>query len=217
MAKRFNSLEEYNNYKLEESVLNHKQFLDKNFELLEELRKKEPNATFKFYEPVKERISLLMRLNNPMFNDSIKLRMRTTLNEKIKMGLITYSPKNRKTYTGCTRTIQNYLRLELLSWKNQLLKESNYTCELCNKNNCMLHVHHTIPYREILKNICDELQLSTKKLKEIKHLDETYCQIKEKLLNYHNEHDCGIVVCPKCHSIIDKYYHLEKKYENTEN
>lgn len=37
------------------------------------------------------------------------------------------------------------------------------------------------------------------------------------ILYFHSTHDCGIVVCPKCHSIIDKFYHLEKKYENTEN
>lgn len=80
-----------------------------------------------------------------------------------------------------------------------------------------LHIHHTTPFREILKLICDELNLKYEDLKQIKHLDENYCKIKEKLLNYHYTHECGIVVCPICHSKIDEHYHLEKKYENTEN
>lgn len=215
-SKHFNNIEDYNFNKIELKVLNHKIYLDENFKLLEELRKKEPLATFKFDDPYKERLSLLMRLNNPMFDTNIKNKVKNTLKIKIKQGLIKYDAKQRQTYTGCSRSIQNYLRGELYNWRCKLLNEHNFTCELCGKQGGTLHVHHTIPYRDILKTICTELNINSKQLKEIKFSDETYCQIKEKLLIFHSEHDCGIVVCPKCHSIIDKYYHLEKKYENSE-
>lgn len=217
LAKKFDTIEQYNNYKIEENVLKHKQLLDENFELLEELRKIDPSANFKFEDPLKEKCSLNMRLNNPMFNDVYKKQAIETLKSKIDKGLIKYSAQNRKTYTGCSRSIQNYLRIELTKWKYKLLTEHNYTCELCGKTGGDLHIHHTIPFRDILKNICEELNLKYEDLKQIKHLDETYCKIKEKLLNYHYTHDCGIVVCPICHSKIDEHYHLEKKYENTEN
>lgn len=217
LAEHFDTIDEYNKIKTEKRVLKHKQFLDENIKLLDELRKIEPTANFKFDNPYKERLSLLMRLNNPMFNLKTRNKMKITLNNRIKQGLITYTAKNRKNYTGCSRTIQNYLRSELYLWRKTLLEQSNYSCELCNHSGGMLHVHHTIPYREILKMVCAELNLSSNILKEIKFSDETYCKIKEKLLYFHSTHDCGIVVCPKCHAIIDKFYHLEKKYENTEN
>lgn len=217
LSKHFNNIEEYNEYKFQEKTIKYNHFIEKNLELLNEIRKNEPEANFKFNDPYKERLSLLMRLNNPMYNETTKEKFRTTINEKIKNGLIVHSVKNRSNYTGCSRSIKNYLRLELSEWKQKLLKESNYTCELCHHRGGLLHIHHTIPYREILKEVCNELNLNEKSLKEIKHLDETYCQIKEKLINFHNKNDCGIVVCPKCHSIIDKYYHLENKYENSEN
>jgi len=217
LSKQFNSIDDYNKSKIEQQVLKHKKILNENFELLEELRKIDPTADFKYEDPYIEKQSLLMRLNNPMFNDETKLQAKQTLKERIERGLIVISAKNRKTYTGCSRSIQNYLRIELSKWKHKLLTEHNYTCELCGKTGGDLHIHHTTPFREILKMICDELNLKYEDLKQIKHLDENYCKIKEKLLNYHYTHECGIVVCPSCHSKIDEHYHLEKKYENTEN
>lgn len=44
-------------------------------------------------------------------------------------------------------TINNIKLEDYNNWRRNVYKRDNYTCQICNKNKCLIHAHHIIPKR----------------------------------------------------------------------
>ncbi len=214
----FNSMDEYLKFKENiETKLKLDKELNELFtikELIQKLNNINQTPKFKINSSNQCIIaSLRMQLNNPMYNDSVKEKLKNTIIDKRLNYIKNINFGNtRNNYTGRRQTLQ-YLRDDLKPWRKNLLHLSNYTCQLCGKHGGTLHIHHIIAFRDIIANILDELNISAEEFNKIKHLDERYLQIQEKLLSFHINNNCGIVVCPCCHDKIDEHYHIEEKFK----
>lgn len=175
--------------------------------------KKQTEIIKNFFKPIqikinKEKQSEKMKLHNPMKNPEIIAKCLKTRLQNIETGKTKIlRGKDRKGFKG-TRTIQNYLRLNLSSWKKELMEANNYTCDICGKNNCYLNVHHKEPFRNIVSKFCELLNIN---LSKIVYGDEQYLELEKQIIEYHTKHkEIGQVVCELCHAKIDKYFKPRK-------
>lgn len=156
-----------------------------------------------------------MKTNNPMFNKDIvekvvKTQKRLREEGKIKLP----RGAERKSFVG-TRSIQNYIRTRLYPWKKNNFERTNYTCERCGKRGRILQVHHLEPFIEIYKRFIKENNFDEN---QIVYMSPEYQKLEKDILEYHNSHNIGMVVCEDCHSEIDKHYHKRhSKEDNHEN
>ena len=135
-----------------------------------------------------------------------------TLKSRYADGTIKkYYGKDNWLYKG-TRTIKGYLRLCLGDWIKSNLIRTDYTCEICHKRGGTLHVHHKEQFAKLVNNGIKELNLD---INNLEFRSDDYQKLEKWILDYHNSHDIGLVVCQKCHAKVDKRYFAPKKlYEN---
>lgn len=159
-----------------------------------------------------DKLSKRMKEHNPMHNKEVRDRTSKTLKDRYADGTIKkHYGKDNWVYKG-TRTIKGYLRLCLSDWIKSNLVRTDYTCEVCHKRGGTLHVHHKEQFAKIVDKGIKELNLDPDNL-EFRSND--YQKLEQWVLNYHNTHDIGLVVCQKCHAEVDKRYFAPKKlYEN---
>lgn len=151
-------------------------------------------------------LKMRMMIHNPMFNEGTKKQATETLRKRIESGEITYKKgKDNPLWKG-NRNFNKSVRIELRKWVKQKFDDTNYTCQICGKNKIELHVHHLKPLRDIIQEYFNEHNLDIEYVNGIEGSDEYFNIIKE-LVEYHYKNmNIGIVVCPECHSKIDKQY-----------
>lgn len=183
---------------------------------LKEKQEKDREIWYKEKDSRKEnnrkKASERMRKNNPMRNKKSVEKMIRTLKENIKSGKTVYKKgKDRKNWKGGhSRNIQNYLRVALKTWRQQKLKESNYTCQICGKRHCYFNVHHTYPFRLIVNDALKDLNLN---IDDIKFRSEEYDILEKWIVEYHFNNNVGIVLCQDCHDSVDMYFHKSNLLE----
>lgn len=162
-----------------------------------------------------KRASERMKSNNPMRNPETANKVRETLKKKVADGEITYPRgKDSPIYKG-SRSIKGYLRIAIIPWRNANFTRAKYTCEICGKTGCTLHVHHKEPFNDIFYKFVDYFHLDES---SIEYMSDDYIKLENAIVEYHNSHDIGIVVCEDCHSDIDKHYHKRhRKRDENEN
>ena len=159
-------------------------------------------------QEIKEKCSQRMKEHNPMYNKETSKKVSKTLKARYETGEIkkVYG-KEHWLYKG-SRTIKGYLRLCLTDWIKSNLIRTNYTCEKCGRRGCTLHVHHKESFADLVDRGLKELNLD---INAIEFRDDNYQKLEQWILDYHNTHDIGLVVCRKCHAEVDKHYYAPKK------
>lgn len=71
-----------------------------------------------------------------------------------------------------------------------------------------MHVHHKVSFANLVDKGIKELNLD---IKSIEFRDDNYQKLEQWILDYHNTHDIGLVVCRKCYAKVDKHYYAPKK------
>ena len=150
----------------------------------------------------KEETSLRMRLQNPMFNKETKKKVSETLKRKIQNGEIKYKKNTENPLWKGNRAFNRHIRINLRKWVKEKFKESNFTCQENGETHCELQVHHIIPLRDIISEFLKKY--NTNSIDILK--DEILLnKVTDDIVQYHFDHpEIGIVVCPKCHSKLDK-------------
>lgn len=81
-----------------------------------------------------------------------------------------------------------------------------------------MHVHHKEPFIEIFERFLKELGLNGQ---EVEYMSEDYLKLEKAIVDYHNSHDIGLVVCESCHDKVDPKFHkrhiLDSKEDENEN
>ena len=113
--------------------------------------------------------------------------------------------ENHWNYKGGTNELFDTLRKELKVWKQLVLKDRNYRCELTNsKTN--LEVHHLKNFVEIVHETLNELKLPLYR-KCNKYNEEELENIKKAFLTKHTL-DIGVVLTKKLHKQFHTIYGL---------
>ncbi len=155
-----------------------------------------------------KQFSQRMKMNNPMYNPKTVNKVRQTIISGYKSGKYKkYLGKDNWNYKG-NRSISNYLRLSLNEWRKNNLIRTDYTCECCNIRGGYLHIHHKIPFRDIMQMGLNQLNLN---IDMLEFRNEAFNRLEQWIVDYHNNNDVGIVVCRKCHARIDNKYYPPKK------
>jgi hypothetical protein len=165
---------------------------------------------------VKDRLSLRMRLNNPMKDFRVSEKVTATIKRKIANGELVYKRgKEHPLFTGYT-SFKRIVKYSLSKWIKSKLEQQNYTCQKCNRRGGYLHVHHIEPFRDIIKKF---LIKNNTNINDIILGDDKCNMLVDEICKYHIDNpDIGMVVCEKCHEEVDKHFHMRKKhrkyYEN---
>lgn len=84
-----------------------------------------------------------------------RLGIKTKTNAESKIGLMS-GDKHHNWKGGVTaldKLLREYFNTNI---SPVIAKRDNYTCQLCGKTHVVLHVHHIIPFSEIVSTICSE-------------------------------------------------------------
>ena len=155
----------------------------------------------------KQKNSERMKTNNPMFNPNTKNKVKETLQKKKeKREFPKHTQKNRKDFNG-KRGTKRYLRIALKQWRKDALAKANYACEEYGKTRVFLHVHHKIPFSQIVDEQANKLNIDIDK---VEFLSKEYLTLEEKVIEFHNNNDIAQVLCEDCHDKIDKHFHKQK-------
>jgi len=149
-----------------------------------------------------------MKANNPMRNSETVKKMKETIKARVASGELTYKRgSDRKNWKGGTsRSIKNYIRISLKPWRKKMLSDANYTCTRCGKIGGTLHIHHKESFSEIVENIAHELNID---IHNLQFRSDEYNILEERVVEYHNNNDIGIVLCTDCHDEVDIHFHKE--------
>lgn len=146
-------------------------------------------------------LSYRMTVDNPMFNDETKIKVKDTLHERILNGQIKYKrgPEHHlwKGHRDQAQRIRDVLHI----WKRQCLVKSNYKCELCGSNK-YLEIHHVKPLRDIITSFAGD-----RPLREYDVTSPEFSSLTDNILNYHLNNNIGQVLCLDCHVEIDPHRH----------
>ena len=153
-----------------------------------------------------------MKVYNPMKNEETKIKVKNTLKNKILTGEFIYKTgKHNPNYKG-KRSLGKHIRDHLYEWRQNILKENNYTCQNCGISGVIFHVHHILPLSNIIQNVCDGYDT---KLKDVEIGSELYFNIANDVVQYHYDNaGIGTLLCRNCHDILDKFYHKPKNITN---
>lgn len=175
-----------------------------------------PKPKYVYKGESKEEMVLRMKTNNPMHNPESRNKMIKTLTSKYENGeIVKHFGKDNWNWKG-NRNFNYAVRTSLRKWVREMMEKQNFICEKCGKNKTELHVHHLIPLRDIINNTLNELNLTLENLRDIEGTTE-YFSIIQQIVDYHyNTENVGIVVCPECHTLLDKFYR-RKTHENRKN
>lgn len=147
---------------------------------------------------------------NPMKNKSISQKVKNTIKTKIESGELVYKRgKERHNFKG-NIPFKRIVKYSLHDWVKLHLSNNNFTCQKCGLRGGYLHVHHLKPLRDII----DETLLKHNiKVSDIILGDETCQMLVKEIVKYHYDNmNIGIVVCERCHEIIDKHFHMRKNH-----
>jgi len=139
-----------------------------------------------------------MKINNPMFKSETRLKVKKTLDEKIKSGIIKYKTGPEHHLWKGNRQNNSVIRTRLKNWKKSVLEKFDYKCYHC-ESNINLEIHHIEPLRNIIKKFTD------KPLKEYNQDSKEFENLIFILINYHFNSNIGVCLCDKCHSQVDKF------------
>ena len=196
------------------NIKSSKRMMEHNPMFNEEVRRKVSNTKsngtninydpYKYKKPklTKEDISKRMKEYNPMFNEEVRRKVSNTFKRKINNGELIYKKgKDNHNWKG-GQNLNKSIRIELRHWVSELFEKYNYTCQRCGKTNTELHVHHIEPLRDIIEKYSKKYNITRENFID----NPNYKDFINDLLQYHYNNDIGIVVCPTCHQILDKYY-----------
>lgn len=152
-----------------------------------------------------------MRKHNPMFDKDICKKVGKTLKQRYKDGIIPkHFGKDNWNWKG-NRNFNKAVRINLRKWVKEMFIKNNFTCQICGKNKGELHVHHIVPLRDIISNFMEKENYTIEYINVIEGTDE-YQEFINKIVKYHYDNDnIGIVLCPECHTKMDRQYRLRKK------
>ena len=137
-----------------------------------------------------------------MFNEEVRRKVSNTFKRKINNGELIYKKgKDNHNWKG-GQNLNKSIRIELRHWVSELFEKYNYTCQRCGKTNTELHVHHIEPLRDIIEKYSKKYNITRENFID----NPNYKDFINDILQYHYNNDIGIVVCPTCHQILDKYY-----------
>ena len=152
-----------------------------------------------------------MRQHNPMFDKNVSKKVAKTLKQRYKDGTIPkHFGKDNWNWKG-NRNFNKAVRINLRKWVKEMFIKNNFTCQICGKNKGELHVHHIVPLRDIISNFMEKENYTIEYINVIEGTDE-YQEFINKIVKYHYDNDnIGIVLCPECHTKMDRQYRLRKK------
>jgi hypothetical protein len=180
--------------------------------ILKKEKIKEYKKSPEYKQILKKNLSDRMKKENPMYNEETKKKILNTIKEKRKNGEIkTKKGKDSPLWKG-NRSNYRHWKIILFPWRRRLLEKANFSCQLCGKKKCELNVHHLYPYRLIIKEIKEKYNIIDMSIINLD--DELGKVIAKDIIDFHDTHDIGIVVCTNCHSKIDKFYKKRKTNEN---
>lgn len=202
----------------ERMTLDNPSYKNKKYNSIEEAKeakrqRQEAKRKYKIDEDRKLASSEKMKAKNPMFNLETRQKVRATRLKLIEEGKIVYDGTKNKNYKG-DRGIKNYLRLAITWWRKENFERTNYTCECCGKTHVYLQVHHLEKFSDIVEKFANELDLD---LRTLVYKSADYNKLEELVVNYHKEHNIGLVVCEECHDKIDECFHKRKLLDVNEN
>lgn len=130
-----------------------------------------------------------------------KFGLKTKNNAESKIGLMIGSkhPNWRGGITELDKLLRGYFKVNIAPLAAQ---RDNYTCQLCGKTHTILHVHHIVPFREIVDTILSEHKELN--IEDVDDKEKLYKIITtdERFLDQNNL----ITYCKECHLFkIHKY------------
>lgn len=103
------------------------------------------------------------------------------------------------------RDFRMVLRSELHQWRFNTMKKHNFTCQLSGARDVKLNVHHITPFKEIVDNCLQQLGLEEMPYAS-DYDEETYNQIRDWILDYHEHNDVGITLSAEVHKEFHSIY-----------
>lgn len=170
-------------------------------------------------QEVRKRCSERMKTNNPMFDSEVVARAKRTTKERIASGRIVY-PRGpaHKNWKGNNSSVRDSIRGQLHDWRMANLARANYTCERCGETTKELHIHHVESFFNIVNKCAEKLGFDIKNIKRLTENGQAftpeYKELEKAVIEYHNSHDVGIVVCIDCHDALDPQFRKPKKLHN---
>jgi hypothetical protein len=107
-------------------------------------------------------------------------------------------------WKGGVSGLNEYARCATKDWKNQILRECNFTCFISNIQSHNLQVHHTSPFHEMRDRALSELGLNVRQSIS-EYTDEELDAITDKIRRAH-ETEKGYAIDASIHKIFHSLY-----------
>lgn len=116
------------------------------------------------------------------------------------------------------------LRSETKEWQQQSMKDCNYKCVLSGLE--FDNVHHLYPFRNIVNEVFDILELDQRQKVE-DYTKEEFAKIKDKMFELHDHYGLGVCLSKNIHKTFhdvygysdntpEQFYEFELRYKNFE-
>lgn len=103
---------------------------------------------------------------------------------KYKHLAVIMSGKNNNLWNGGTTKLNLKLRFELEQWRNNVLKEHDYTCFITGERGAKLEIHHEVPFYKIREKVLKSLKLNYERYR----LDYTDDELELIVKEFKEEH-----------------------------
>jgi transposase len=128
-----------------------------------------------------------------------KIKLRSNAESKIELMSGSKHPNWQGGISELKALCREYFTVNIVP---KIAERDNYTCQLCNKQHCVLHIHHIYSFKDIIQDI----------ISKYSNLDVENPQDKEKLYyiivndSLFNDESNLITYCKECHLFkIHKY------------
>ncbi len=111
--------------------------------------------------------------------------------------------KDNPNWKGGITPLYFELRSEIKEWQNKSMESCGYKCVLT--GNDFDNIHHLHPFKDIVDEVFKILNLDVKK-KVGDYTEEEFKNIKEKLIELHDFHGCGVCLCKNLHKLFHDTY-----------
>ncbi len=113
------------------------------------------------------------------------------------------SGENHYNWKGGITDLHNFLRLRLLTWKKDSIKNCGYKCAITGER--FDDIHHLYSFNLIIKETLKELNFDLLS-KTSEYTDDELRIIEEKFLEVHNRYPLGICLTEKVHRLYHVLY-----------